>query len=514
MSTVIKISLTIFFLLGVFAMTTMIQPKASNSTLRVAFPANKTALSYEPTKIHLGHEYIFLENVFSPLIDVDPKDGKLLPSITESFEWNGDDLILNIRSNSKTISGKLITAEDVEYSLKRLLVLSGNTHGNFKDLVCPNQNLTSVEQDCTGIKRDGSKIILKAGKRKSFLVPMLAAIDFAIIPKASIDPKTLAIIDFKETSGPYYVSKDSDSGDIELKANPNHFRYTKLIPQTIKLVPVDPKSKSASVDLLLKDQVDHLTTIDQAKPEDIFALTKTNSDLNLHFTHKIRNLSLVFTGKGLKSFSSQDRHAIGVQVQKAFTEILKTKSSYENTSEFFPSMADGGLTIQDLKAINAGFDKSESNISHKKIRIGLIRSGEIDSWTEELKKFLPEADLYQETNVPDFQKYNSEAEKPDAFIASTDTGFMEDINLISYTLAAGFFGLSKDDRQKWLAHYMEIETKIDRVDQLKKIHYEALATATLIPIAVSPFVAVIKKPWKMELSELYANNQLWLIKQQ
>lgn len=513
MNTITKSLIFIGIFLGALVTTLILKKNFKNSELRVAFPASKSAFNYEPTKIHLGHEYIFLENVFSPLVEMDPRDGKIIPGLAKSYEWNGDDLALEIRSDSKTPSGQTITADDVEFSLKRLLVLSGNTHGNFKDLVCPNLELKTIEEKCDGITRKGNKIILKAGKRKSFLIPMLAAIDFAIIPKSSVDLKTLAIKNFKETSGPYFVDQDSEIGEIILKANPNHYRYSTNIPQLIKLVPVNPSKKSASLELLIKNEVDHLTTIDQTKPEEILSLSLTRDDLNIHATHKIRNLSLVFTEKGIKTFSSSERHQIGLQVRKAFEEILKTKPIYEKTAEFFSSMADGGLSKDEKKEILNSFLKEPNKIFSKKIKIGILRSGEILSWTNELKKQMPESDLYQENNVPDFKKYESENEIPHAFIASTDTGFMEDINLISYTLSAGFFGLKKDERQKWLAYYMENDSKTERVNKLREIHFKSLNEAYLVPIAVSPFIAVVKKPWKMELSELYANNQLWLIKQ-
>lgn len=486
----------------------------STKELRVAFPAAKSALNYEPTKIHLGHEYIFLENVFSPLFEINPKDGQIGSGLAQSYEWHGDDLILTIRDNSKTVSGSLITAEDVEFSLKRLLVLSGNTHGNFKDLVCPDSTLKSIEDKCSGIQRDGNKIILRAGKRKSFLVPMLAAIDFAIIPKSSVDPKTLAIVDFRETSGPYYVEKDDDKGNLVLKANPNHFRFTKDIPQQIKLVPTNLEDNRASIELFEKNLVDHLTTIDQAKAEELFAFAKKRDDVEIHATHKIRNLSLVFTEKGLKGFAAVERHQIGEKVRKAFDKILANKVTFEKTDEFFASLADGGLTAEEKKKISTSFNVSTVDIINKKIRIGLIRSGETESWKSEIQKSLPDSDVYQENNVPDFKKYDSETEIPDAFIASTDTGFSEDINLISYTLAAGFFGLSKTEREKWLAHYMENEDKTARLSLLKAIHFKSLNEAILVPIAVAPFLAIIRKPWRMNLSELYANNPLWLIKQQ
>lgn len=490
-----------------------ISKSSSTKELRVAFPSGKSALSYEPTKIHLGHEYIFLENVFSPLVEINPQDGQIAAGLAKSFEWKNDDLILEIRNDSKTASGRAITAEDVEFSLKRLLVLSGNTHGNFKDLVCPNATLKTIEEPCTGISRDGNRIILRAGKRKAFLVPMLAAIDFAIIPKSSTDPKTLAITNFKETSGPYFVDQDDSQGKIILKANTNHYRYTTDIPQIIRFVPVSPGDNTMSLKMLSGGEVDHLTTIDQARSEDVFSFVQGRPDLSLHVTHKIRNLSLVFTEKGLKTFSEVERHQVGRKVREALTSILKTKPTHEVTEEFFSPLADGGLSTEERATIKHGFDSVNPELFKKSIRIGIIRNSDIIEWRNAIEKSLPTAQVYQESNVPDFKKYDQESDEPHAFLASTDTGFSEDINLISYTLAAGFFGLSKENRQKWLADYMETDSKVTRLEKLRSIHFESLNEAILVPISVAPFVAVIKKPWKMELSELYANNQLWLIKQ-
>lgn len=509
----IKVGIIILLIVLGALMENLILKHFNASDLRVAFPAKKSALKYEPTKIHLGHEYIFLENVFSPLVEINPKDGTITPGLAKSYEWRGDDLVLEIRTDSKTVSGQTITAEDVEFSLKRLLVLSGNTHGNFKDLVCPNSELKSINETCEGMVRIENRVILKAGKRKSFLVPMLAAIDFAIIPKTSVNPDTLAITNFKETTGPYFVEKDSDDGNIVLKANPLHYRYSKEIPQTIRLVAVDPINKSESLTMLLDGKVDHLTTIDQARPEDVLTQVQRQGDISIHSTHKIRNLSLVFTEKGFKAFSKNQRRLIGQEIRAAFENILKVKQLYEKTEEFFSPLADGGLSPDEKQKVSQTAKSVTGSIKSTKIRIGLIRTGDIASWSDEIRKHLPEADIYQETNVPDFKKYASEAEMPDAFVASTDTGFMEDINLISYTMAAGFFGLTKPDRNKWLAEYMETDNKNDRLTKLRTIHFNALFEGVLIPITVSPFIAVIRKPWRMELSELYANNQLWLIKQ-
>jgi hypothetical protein len=148
------------------------------------------------------------------------------------------------------------------------------------------------------------------------------------------------------------------------------------------------------------------------------------------------------------------------------------------------------------------------------LRIGLLKRSGIETWSEPLTRVLPGADFYKETDAPDLKKNVDPNEMPDAFICATDTGFMEDISLISYSLNAGLLGLRKEDRPKWLADYMATVQKSERMKKLRQLHFDALANPVIIPLMASPYTAVVRKPWKIELSDMYANNQLWRIKHQ
>ena len=101
---------------------------------------------------------------------------------------------------------------------------------------------------------------------------------------------------------------------------------------------------------------------------------------------------------------------------------------------------------------------------------------------------------------------------PDIFLGGPDTGFMEDIGLISYSINAGIFGLNKEDGQKWLKQYMQILDKKERLKKLRELHFKVLSEGTLIPLISAPYVALARKPWRMELPQIYANNPLWLVK--
>ncbi len=497
--------------LASFAVGAVFMTSVSNDKiLRVAFPVRLNAASYEPTNINLDHEYIFLENVFSPLVEIS-KDGSIESGVAEKMDWVGDELKLAIRKNLKTASGKPITPDDVVFSLKRLLVLSGNTHGNFKDIVCPGVSLKSVDDSCPGIRQDSESVYLNAKGRKSFLLPMLGAIDFAVIPKTSVDSKTLKIINFSETSGPYWLEKEEESGTATLRLNPYHYFAAKNIAEKIILVPTDTTQPESSLKDLEEGRVDHLTTVDASKADKIISFAQKHPDFESHITMKIRSLFIVFTERGRKELSADERRYIGEKMKTVFSSIYADIPGFEQRAEFFPSLGEGGLTKAQREKLNSIREMGKTE-PKKHFKIGIIKRTGYEEWAKPIAEVLPQAECYKETNVPDFKKYDKLEDVPHAWIASTDTGFMEDISLISYSLNAGLLGLSKDQRSQWLADYMATDDKALRINKLKVLHYQALAEPAIIPLIASPYAALARKPWKMELSELYANNQLWRIK--
>lgn len=480
-------------------------------TLRVAFPSKRPIKTYEPTNIHVAYEYILLENLYSPLVEIDPKGGQVLPALAESFRWEGPELHFKIRSDLRTISGKQISASDVIFSLKRVILLSQNTHGNFRDLICPGEVLKSVDDNCRGLELRGDTVVLKPGSQKTVLLPMLSAIDFAIIPQSAVDPKTLEITDYRETTGLYYLDKQDDDGSMHLKQNPNHFRSQKGVAKDVTMVAFDPKASPGALALFDEGKVDHLLTTNASKIEEIINYARNHSDVQLHATMKIKNFVLIFTDRGKKELTADQRHIVGKKVREAFTKIYQGLPGYQPSEEFFPALGDGGLSDTQQAEIHRLIGQVKGD-APANLRIGLFKSGDFEQWATPIREVLPKADLYLEKVLPDLHVYKDPSEMPHAIIAGTDTGFMEDINLISYSLNTGFLGLKKSERPLWMANYMSLSHKEERTKVLRELHFKALADAAIVPLVIAPFVAIARKPWKMQLSEIYANNQLWLIK--
>jgi hypothetical protein len=340
---------------------------------------------------------------------------------------------------------------------------------------------------------------------------MLAAIDFAVIPQGSVDLKTLAIKDYRNTSGPYYVDKDDAGGNIVLKINPLHYSYTKNIPQQILLIPALGKDQSASLNDFETGKVDFITTIDKASTEDIIKYAKTHSEVNLHTTMNIRNFILCFTPKGLKRLSVEKRFAIGKIIREVFQKNFVGTGAYEIAEQFIPPFGEGGLTEEQALNLRDIFKNAKPFGTAKQLKLTLVRIGDKEKYEKLLKAALPDLEVEIGANIPAFMKFDREDDMPDMFINGPDTGFLENIGLISYSVSAGYFGMTRDEGRQWLNEYILIDEKKERLRKLQALHYKVLTEPVMIPLMVSPYVAIARKPWKINLSQLYANNQLWQI---
>jgi hypothetical protein len=185
------------------------------------------------------------------------------------------------------------------------------------------------------------------------------------------------------------------------------------------------------------------------------------------------------------------------------------KSGFERTDQFFPQYGDGAIEEGEVSTILSKFDQLKGKVDVRGAKLSIIRLGKVDEYKSKFETILPGLEVVEGKNLPAFSKFKNENDMPDMFINGPDTGFMEDIGLISYSLNAGYFGDVKKDIKKWLHDYMTIEGKDKRMDQLKALHKQTLEKSILVPLASSPYVALARKGWKIELSQIFANNPLW-----
>ena len=489
----------------------MSQEQSTSDFLKVAFPSKQSISEYEPTRIHLDYEYILLETIYSPLIDLSDDKGAPIASIAKEHFWRGNDLHLVIRENLKTIEGYKITVDDVIFSLKRVLVLSENTHGDFKSLVCPNIHLKTVEDHCPGIIKSGNTLILKLAAKRDFLLTMLASIDFAIIPKIAVEPYSLKIKDYKNTSGPYFVKEDLGGGEILLEVNPQHYLYSNKMATQIKLSPTKGFKKNKIVDLFKKRELDLVTTIEGLNVEDFKELDR--GQVNFHETIHIKTKVAFVTEKGMQRFDANQRLAFAKALQSSFHTHFKNKEPYKPATQFFLPFSEGGFSKDDDQKLLKTMAGIEAEASGEGMHLAVysFHQSQVDEYSQILKKQMPELRVDKANGIPAFTQL-SDKDMPDFIIVSTDSGFLENISLLSYSMAAGIFGFSKEDGKTWLKNYMNTEKREERLENLKKMHLESLTEGRMIPLVSTPYVAIANKPWVPQLSELFANCPLWKIR--
>ena len=478
--------------------------------LNVAFPNNGAISDYDPAKIRYDYQYILLENLYSTLITYS-QEGELVSSIAERFEWVGNEVHLIVRNSLKTIDGYEINAKDVEMSLKRLFLLQSNMHGDLKKMLCGNAELKNLEDTCPNLEiKDSHTIVMKFQKKDPFLFSMLTSADFSIIPRRSIDAKALNIIDYRNTSGPYYVEKDNGNGNMALAANPQHYNYSKNMPQKIKLVPSSRTNDSnSSLELFKKGLVDLITTIDTVKPPEIIAYAETQNNTNLFKTIPIQLESIRFTPTGEAKFSVKERFEISALMKKAILPDLLKGKGKEATIQIFPPFGQGTLTREQIQEIETEFNAVKATTFTKKFTAWNLPK---DTWIK-LKQYFPNAEFKHVRGVPGLVDYKANnLEEPELFFSTCDTSIKEDVSLFSYYMNGYFFSIHGKEGAKWIDNYVATESLETRMKLFNKLHYDTLSKAITIPLTFAPYVAIVRKPWRFNFLTLHAGTTLWRLR--
>ena len=489
----------------------MHQSYPEDHVLDIAFPYEKRIEAYDPAKIHFAQEYILLESIYSPLIELANTNSEPFAAVARMFYWEGSELHFVIREDLKTIDGYQITVDDVEASLKRLLILSENTHGDFKNLVCPDAKLKSLKDDCPGIHKKGNTLILRPKHRRSFLLDIFASIDFAIIPQKSFDPVSLKITDYRNTSGPYYVDQDNGDGNIVLKLNPAHFHFEESMAREVRLVSSRKMNRDEVIQLLNQGKVDHITTLEGLEIPDLQKIDLNKS--SFHETIHIRTAVTHITEEGKKKIPVKKRLGFAKALQKSFHEYCEKEEGCRPIQQFFIPLSGGDFSREEEAALKKLMDSVDGETSGENISLEILESklSALKQHIQISKKYMPNLKVEKAKGIPAF---NKSSDTPDYLMVFTDSGFLDNIGLISYSTNSGIFGFPKEEGKAWLRDYMDTEGKLERIAKLRAMHLKSLTEGHMIPLYRTPYVAVARRPWKMHLSQLFANNPFWKIRKE
>lgn len=477
------------------------------SDIRISWYAGNKIETHDPADIQFAAPAVLLMNLYTSLLVFNNKS-EMDFGLIQAFNWISDSEIeFKFNENLRSSKNDLITAKDAYLSFKRLMVKQTNTHGDLQNFLCPDVKLNNIKDECPGLRYEGNSLFLKTPDPKlaKFLLPLIANCDFGIIPANAIDwtSSDLKIIDYANTSGPYFVEATNEKGEHVLRANKNSPLYHSEMPQGFRIVPVLDASSPTK---LKSGEINMISTIDRTQPDDFLAFEQ-NSEYNVHKTSDLKVTAMEFTTVGQKKLTEKERLALGSLVKRITINSWPLQTAFKKADQFFPPFGEASLSDIQLQEIQLLYENSGS-LPLKNIRIS------VEGYKLEFYK-----NLFVDYKNIEFIKFNgmpnskNEEDMEDASIVPGDTGFYENISLISYYMTTGSFGYDdKKSANKWIQNYIKIDDKSERLAKLKQLHFEVLAKGVIIPISLTPYYAVVRKDWKIDFHRHFAGTPLWMMR--
>ncbi|UOF00422.1 periplasmic substrate-binding domain-containing protein [Bdellovibrio reynosensis] len=496
----------IFLSLGI----KMTSTKISNRILRAATAHKSSARSLDTRRIHSASDALLLMNLYSPIIDVD-NDGNYVPGLASKFYWRNGSLHIEFKRGFRSVDGKPVGAADALFSLKRLILDKNNTHGDTARILCPNWDGKKISDECPGLKIIEDTLIITPVEEYlgKILIPLLSSPDHRIIPENSVDPLSLEITDFRNTSGAYYVDKDSSDGKIVLRANMTSQLYSEDMPQLIQMVPYDYNS---IVDLVREDKIDIIGPDFSYMPKMLNNLFEDHNDFTIFATEPIKVSTIFFNLKAMHDFTPEERaYAAFKFVENRRKQNIVNYGS-QNTMQFFQFASAGSLTTDQLEQIEKmRLDAADYGQKfHPKRKMEFLASKSlIKNWGNFF-----DINSYFEPYLLDkgYLSYAPEDRPGDVFSGVTDVAFDTDYSLLSYNFSQLNFGLSAHEGKMWLDAFIKEKSPERSLALVNELHFSFLKKVAMYPHSVSPYTVIHKKDIRVEMTRLSATYNLWQVK--
>lgn len=469
--------------------------------LKLLFNSTSPVIEFDPARVSLNQQYVFLENTFSTLLEYSAA-GELTSGLAETYRWRGAEARFRMRGGIKTIGGVRIDAYDAEFSLKRLFI-TGKPYSPLCDLLCGRKTLQKLSDHCPGLRveDEGRTLSMKFGTRKDFLFHSLTDINFAVIPRNSVSTTTLAITDYRNTSGPYYVAADPGDGGWLLAANPFHYRYSPRMPQSVRAVPLKTLiNNETALARLGSGEFDYLMNNLVKNAADKISFASGHSGYNVHLTQPVRLLYVVFTPKGLRRLTKEERFFIARKIRLVY---LSGRPLYSGPYQFF--RLEGALSREQLAEIRLLLEKGKEHSITKQLTAAMLKQYLFRA-QDDLSEWLP---ALSESN-PRLPAWTEAA--PDFFLNAGDIGFQDDIGLTANYLSLKFFAMSEEAKKKWFGAFISAPSKNARAEMLRELQYRTLKNAEALPVALMPYASLAKKPWNFDYPSMFGGDNLWRLR--
>ncbi|MCC6062809.1 MAG: ABC transporter substrate-binding protein [Desulfurococcales archaeon] len=223
------------------------------------------AVSMDPAVAYEFTSVTVVNQLYDKLVDFEPPDlTRVVPEVAESWSYSPDGTLwtFKIRQGIKFANGDPLTAKDVEYSLRRVLILSKTAAWVLQQFIAKPEDIVATDNYTITIK-------LKEKVAPDLFLSVLAFTTSAIVNPREAEAHASGndmgsgwLTDHSAGSGPYILEKWDRNSEIVLRANPNYWRG----PPSIKTIIIKHVPEPATQMLLLqKGDVDIAfgLTIDQ-----------------------------------------------------------------------------------------------------------------------------------------------------------------------------------------------------------------------------------------------------------
>lgn len=477
------------------------------NVMRVGIGYSSSVKYLDPASINTAFEYDILQNLYGRLLRYD-QSGQLVADVPVSFSWSELEAKFEFGNKAITASGHVINARDAEISLKRLVFKGKSGHGDIRRFLCPGHKMGSLHEKCPGIRVEGNTLILQVAVSEylPMLINTLEGADYSIIPKSSIDEITGELKDtsHRNTSGPFYVESDSEIGRIVMAANESHYLFHSDMPNKVEIV---PDSNGGLLKGFIDGAIDYLPTSAYFTGK-LGAQLVSDKKNEVHETLPVSITFMRFSPSARREFSIEQRLYAGLIAGSAFIKHYGSLGG-RPTEQFFQVFSDGTLSEIELDELRKNRDRiiKHPPTFHKPIDFGVPES--------EFKILADELRSNSSIRVIPTKRHPismKNEERPSMYYVMTDSAWAENLSLIGYNFESGTFNLPGLDPNQWFQHYISIRDKGERMKLLRKLHFDILQNASIVPVEVAPYFSVARAGWKLNQSKIMVGTELWAIR--
>lgn len=466
-----------------------------NLTLGMVIDLKATIV--DPAQIDNLDKAILCDNIYSRLVSFD--DGTAKSWLAESYFVDKNSIHLTL-GNNRTSSGLIITTADVEFSLKRLLVLDTNTHAKLDKFLSCSSKVSKITDKCESIQIiDNKRMILhsSSNNRANLLLHVLASTEYGIVPLSAVNTATLKITDYGNTTGAFYL--DSRNNQTILKKN-SHFSLANDFPDSI-IIKELPNSQSVT-EALLHGGIDIATTASNTSEADAFSL-EASGKFNVFYTNQIKLFMVAFGKKFIESSSVGQRKHLTAEVRKVLLKQYPLSSGTEATDQFLSKTGDGRLSdAQKFK-----LDQIAPENFSKDTKIDFISYKGLEASTSDLET-ISHLNVHYSSDFPPEHPFEN---RPDSYFMSGDISFNVNYSLLSYYMTNQITAVEKEYAQSYLEKFLDAANESERLTLVNEFHFTILNRGLIGPLFVAPYTVVTRKPFSSHQTKLSASTKLWKI---